>query len=29
VLCRCFAHARMLRAIRTYAEAKKHDSVAS
>src|SRR6202789_3814486 len=29
VLCRCFAHARMLRAIRTYAEPKKHDSVAS
>jgi nicotinate dehydrogenase subunit A len=29
VLCRCFTHVRMLRAIRTYAEAKKHDSVAS
>jgi nicotinate dehydrogenase subunit A len=29
VLCRCFAHVRMLRAIRKYAEAKKHDSVAS
>jgi nicotinate dehydrogenase subunit A len=29
VLCRCFTHVRMLRAIRKYAEAKKHDSVAS
>jgi nicotinate dehydrogenase subunit A len=29
VLCRCFTHARMLRAIRKYAEAKRHDSVAS
>src|ERR1700690_1429024 len=29
VLCRCFTHVRMLRAIRRYAEAKKHDSVAS
>jgi nicotinate dehydrogenase subunit A len=29
VLCRCFAHVRMLRAIQKYAEAKKHDSVAS
>lgn len=29
ILCRCFAHVRMLRAIRKYAEAKKHDSVAS
>jgi nicotinate dehydrogenase subunit A len=29
VLCRCFAHVRMLRAIRKYAEAKRHDSVAS
>jgi nicotinate dehydrogenase subunit A len=29
VLCRCFAHVRMLRAIRKYAEAKKHDPVAS
>jgi nicotinate dehydrogenase subunit A len=28
VLCRCFTHVRMLRAIRKYAEAK-HDSVAS
>jgi nicotinate dehydrogenase subunit A len=27
VLCRCFAHVRMLRAIRKYAESKKHDSV--
>src|ERR1700745_2595511 len=26
VLCRCFAHVRMLRAIRKYAEAKKHAS---
>ena len=25
VLCRCFTHTRMLRAIRKYAEAKKHD----
>jgi nicotinate dehydrogenase subunit A len=29
VLCRCFAHVRMLRAIRKYAEVKKHDSIAS
>jgi nicotinate dehydrogenase subunit A len=29
ILCRCFAHVRMLRAIRKYAEAKRHDSVAS
>jgi len=29
ILCRCFTHVRMLRAIRKYAEAKKHDSVAS
>jgi nicotinate dehydrogenase subunit A len=29
VLCRCFAHVRMLRAIRKYAEAKRHDSVTS
>jgi nicotinate dehydrogenase subunit A len=29
VLCRCFTHLRMLRAIRKYAEAKRHDSVAS
>lgn len=28
VLCRCFTHTRMLRAIRTYAEAKKHGSLA-
>jgi nicotinate dehydrogenase subunit A len=27
ILCRCFAHVRMLRAIRKYAEGKKHDSV--
>jgi nicotinate dehydrogenase subunit A len=27
ILCRCFAHVRMLRAIRKYAESKKHDSV--
>ena len=27
VLCRCFTHTRMLRAIRKYAEAKKHDRV--
>jgi nicotinate dehydrogenase subunit A len=26
ILCRCFTHVRMLRAIRKYAEAKKHDS---
>ena len=26
VLCRCFAHTRMLRAIRKYAEGKKHDT---
>jgi nicotinate dehydrogenase subunit A len=26
VLCRCFAHNRMLRAIRKYAEGKKHDT---
>jgi aerobic-type carbon monoxide dehydrogenase small subunit (CoxS/CutS family) len=25
-LCRCFAHTRMLRAIRKYAEGKKHDT---
>jgi nicotinate dehydrogenase subunit A len=29
VLCRCFAHTRMLRAIRKYAEAKKHGSFPS
>jgi nicotinate dehydrogenase subunit A len=29
VLCRCFTHVRMLRAIRKYAEAKRHDAVAS
>jgi nicotinate dehydrogenase subunit A len=29
ILCRCFAHVRMLRAIRKYAEAKRHDSVPS
>ena len=29
VLCRCFTHVRMLRAIRKYAEANSHDSVAS
>ena len=29
ILCRCFAHVRMLRAIRKYAEANSHDSVAS
>ncbi len=29
VLCRCFTHTRMLRAIRKYAEAKKHDSFTS
>jgi nicotinate dehydrogenase subunit A len=29
VLCRCFTHVRMLRAIRKYTEAKRHDSVAS
>jgi nicotinate dehydrogenase subunit A len=29
VLCRCFTHVRMLRAIRKYAEAKRHGSVAS
>ena len=27
VLCRCFTHVRMMRAIRKYAEAKKHDSL--
>src|SRR6202045_3199250 len=27
ILCRCFTHVRMLRAIRKYAQAKKHDSV--
>ncbi len=27
VLCRCFAHNRMLRAIRKYAEGKKHDTL--
>jgi nicotinate dehydrogenase subunit A len=29
VLCRCFAHTRMLRAIRKYAEAKRHGSFPS
>lgn len=29
VLCRCFTHVRMLRAIRKYAEAKKHDALPS
>ena len=29
VLCRCFTHTRMLRAIRKYAEAKKHHAVPS
>ncbi len=29
VLCRCFTHVRMLRAIRKYAEVKRHDSVPS
>jgi len=29
VLCRCFTHTRMLRAIRKYAENKKHGSVSS
>jgi nicotinate dehydrogenase subunit A len=29
VLCRCFTHTRMLRAIRKYAESKKHGSVSS
>ncbi len=29
VLCRCFTHTRMLRAIRKYAEAKKHGSLPS
>jgi nicotinate dehydrogenase subunit A len=29
VLCRCFTHVRMLRAIRKYAEAKRHDPIAS
>jgi nicotinate dehydrogenase subunit A len=29
ILCRCFSHVRMLRAIRKYAEAKRHDSVPS
>jgi nicotinate dehydrogenase subunit A len=29
VICRCFTHVRMLRAIRKYAEANSHDSVAS
>jgi nicotinate dehydrogenase subunit A len=29
ILCRCFTHVRMLRAIRKYAEAKRHDSVPS
>lgn len=29
VLCRCFTHTRMMRAIRKYAEAKKNGSVAS
>jgi nicotinate dehydrogenase subunit A len=27
VLCRCFAHTRMLRAIRRYADSRKHESV--
>jgi nicotinate dehydrogenase subunit A len=27
ILCRCFAHVRMLRAIRKYAEGRKHDSI--
>lgn len=29
VLCRCFTHTRMLRAIRKYADARKHHAVAS
>lgn len=29
ILCRCFTHTRMLRAIQKYAEAKRHESVAS
>lgn len=29
ILCRCFTHVRMLRAIRKYAEAKRHESVPS
>jgi len=29
VLCRCFTHTRMLRAIRKYAQAKKHHALAS
>jgi nicotinate dehydrogenase subunit A len=29
ILCRCFAHVRMLRAIRKYAEGKKHGSFSS
>jgi nicotinate dehydrogenase subunit A len=29
ILCRCFTHVRMLRAIRKYAEARKHESVSS
>jgi nicotinate dehydrogenase subunit A len=29
ILCRCFTHSRMLRAIQKYAEAKRHDSVSS
>jgi nicotinate dehydrogenase subunit A len=29
VLCRCFTHTRMLRAIRKYAESKKHGAVSS
>ena len=29
VLCRCFTHVRMLRAMRKYAETKRHDSVPS
>jgi nicotinate dehydrogenase subunit A len=29
VLCRCFTHLRMMRAIRKYAEAKEHDSLPS
>jgi len=29
ILCRCFAHIRMMRAIRKYAEGRKHDGIAS
>ncbi len=29
VLCRCFTHTRMLRAIRKYSEAKKHNAISS